>query len=109
VFVRVETDPARVTRPRALRSADLYRWVRRGCEVALRVAILAAVLCPALSALGGGVVGVLLAATGRLAWYAEERRASSDVPSSVMPRSRRASSGRSPNSWLWPPRRRTAG
>ena len=72
MVVGVESGLENVARPRAFRSADPYRWVRLGCEMALRVAVLAAALCPALSALGGGVVGALLAATGRLARRAEK-------------------------------------
>lgn len=72
MVVGVETGPEHVARPPALRTADPYRWVGRGCEVALRIAILAAALCPALSALGGSVVAALLAATGRLARRAEK-------------------------------------
>ena len=74
MFVSVESGLEHVARPRAFRSADPYRWVRLGCEMALRVAILAAALCPALSALGGSVVAALLAATGRLARRAEKPR-----------------------------------
>jgi hypothetical protein len=72
VEISVESGLEHVARPRAFRSADPYRWVRLGCEMALRVAILAAALCPALSALGGSVVAALLAATGRLARRAEK-------------------------------------
>ena len=57
MVVSVESGLEHVARPRAFRSADPYRWVRLGCEMALRVAVLAAALCPALSALGGSVVG----------------------------------------------------
>ena len=71
MFVCVESDPVLAARPRALRTTDPHRWVHRGYEVALRIAILAAVLCPALSSLGGSLVAALLAATGRLARRAE--------------------------------------
>ena len=42
--------------------SDPLRWVRRGCDGAVRVAIVAAALCPALASLGGSVVAALLVA-----------------------------------------------
>lgn len=83
MFVSVDSGLEHLARPRATRSADPYRWVRLGCELALRIAVVAASLCPALSALGGSVVGVLLAATGRLARRAEKPRWSVTAPPGV--------------------------
>jgi hypothetical protein len=40
-----------------------HRWLRRSCDYAVRIATIAAGLCPALSSLGGALVGALLAAT----------------------------------------------
>jgi hypothetical protein len=48
------------TLPRRVRR---QRWLSHACDWAVRLATLAAGLCPALSSLGGAVVGVLLAVT----------------------------------------------
>ena len=70
----------------------------------MRVAILAAALCPALSALGGSVVAALLAATGRLAGRAE--KADAAVP---LAGCRTASVTVAPSRQLWQPDRSCGG
>jgi hypothetical protein len=39
------------------------RWLRHACDGAVRLAVVAAALCPALSSLGGALVGLVLRAT----------------------------------------------
>ena len=39
-----------------------HRWLRRVCDVAVRLATVSAGLCPTLSSVGGALVGALVAA-----------------------------------------------
>jgi hypothetical protein len=56
------------------------RWLRHACDVAVRLTVVAAALCPALSSLGGVLVGLVLRATmcvvGRGAQAAASREGS---------------------------------
>ena len=63
---------ARAAALRAGRPVDAHRWAHRAVVWAVRLATLAAGLCPALASVGGSIVAALLTATGW--WVARDTR-----------------------------------